>query len=269
MSSMKKTILSAAIGLALGVTGVAAHAATVNSGDTLTITQGVPVIVGSGTSATQTNVSAGSWFAMDTTGGANVTGTMKTVIDPGTEGIIIGSLQNSGPTTAFTSTTGTVTQQLSGPGQIDTWSFFGAQGNDYTNVSGGGTPITGSTTNGLNMSGWNVYWNGAGPIPMSSGAWTPGNATALGVPTGYTFSNGVAQFSWDGVYGDSYTLNYAATVSGATGAAQGFNGVKYFLHLTGTVMKAPATVPLPAAVWLFGSGLLGLTGIARRKRNKV
>jgi len=28
---------------------------------------------------------------------------------------------------------------------------------------------------------------------------------------------------------------------------------------------APASVPLPAAVWLFGSGLLGLAGIARRK----
>jgi hypothetical protein len=25
-------------------------------------------------------------------------------------------------------------------------------------------------------------------------------------------------------------------------------------------------VPLPAAVWLFGSGLLGLVGIARRKK---
>lgn len=28
---------------------------------------------------------------------------------------------------------------------------------------------------------------------------------------------------------------------------------------------APAAVPVPAAVWLFGSGLLGLIGIARRK----
>ena len=27
-----------------------------------------------------------------------------------------------------------------------------------------------------------------------------------------------------------------------------------------------AAVPVPAAVWLFGSGLLGLVGIARRKK---
>ncbi|MGE5241685.1 MAG: VPLPA-CTERM sorting domain-containing protein [Bacteroidota bacterium] len=26
-----------------------------------------------------------------------------------------------------------------------------------------------------------------------------------------------------------------------------------------------ATVPVPAAVWLFGSGLLGLVGVARRR----
>jgi hypothetical protein len=29
------------------------------------------------------------------------------------------------------------------------------------------------------------------------------------------------------------------------------------------------TVPVPAAVWLFGSGLLGLVGVARRKRNRA
>jgi len=27
-----------------------------------------------------------------------------------------------------------------------------------------------------------------------------------------------------------------------------------------------AVIPVPAAVWLFGSGLLGLVGIARRKK---
>lgn len=31
----------------------------------------------------------------------------------------------------------------------------------------------------------------------------------------------------------------------------------------------PVVVPVPAAVWLFGSGLLGLVGIARRKKRKV
>lgn len=35
---------------------------------------------------------------------------------------------------------------------------------------------------------------------------------------------------------------------------------------TGSILSAKASpVPVPAAVWLFGSGLLGLAGIARRK----
>jgi hypothetical protein len=35
--------------------------------------------------------------------------------------------------------------------------------------------------------------------------------------------------------------------------------------LVGTVNTSSGVVPVPAAVWLFGSGLLGLIGIARRK----
>jgi hypothetical protein len=38
----------------------------------------------------------------------------------------------------------------------------------------------------------------------------------------------------------------------------------YFDNVSVTVDAAPA-VPVPAAVWLFGSGLLGLIGVARRK----
>jgi hypothetical protein len=37
------------------------------------------------------------------------------------------------------------------------------------------------------------------------------------------------------------------------------------IHLD-SVSVAPQVVPVPAAVWLFGSGLLGLVGIARRKK---
>jgi hypothetical protein len=31
--------------------------------------------------------------------------------------------------------------------------------------------------------------------------------------------------------------------------------------------NAVSAVPVPAAVWLFGSGLLGLVGISRRKKS--
>ncbi|MGI9320139.1 MAG: VPLPA-CTERM sorting domain-containing protein [Thiogranum sp.] len=35
----------------------------------------------------------------------------------------------------------------------------------------------------------------------------------------------------------------------------------------GAFIGGGTPVPLPAAVWLFGSGLLGLFGIARRRRS--
>jgi len=50
------------------------------------------------------------------------------------------------------------------------------------------------------------------------------------------------------------------------------NGFDLFIDYTGgdgndivltTIM--PSAVPVPAAVWLFGSGLIGLVGVARRK----
>lgn len=53
------------------------------------------------------------------------------------------------------------------------------------------------------------------------------------------------------------------------GNAQG--NASWILQSNGTltyhVAAAPAEVPIPAAAWLFGSGLLGLVGIARRRKN--
>lgn len=48
----------------------------------------------------------------------------------------------------------------------------------------------------------------------------------------------------------AFTLNDVSSVKSFTATADGF-----------------AVVPVPAAVWLFGSGLLGLAGMARRKRS--
>ena len=43
-----------------------------------------------------------------------------------------------------------------------------------------------------------------------------------------------------------------------------FQGFSANFNLTGADL--PAAVPVPAAVWLFGSGLVGLAGIARRRK---
>lgn len=63
--------------------------------------------------------------------------------------------------------------------------------------------------------------------------------------------------------------NHTIASSEDPGAA-GFTGWTAQWHQQGTgVYVAPAAIPVPAAAWLFGSGLLGLVGIARRKKAKV
>jgi hypothetical protein len=43
------------------------------------------------------------------------------------------------------------------------------------------------------------------------------------------------------------------------------------VDLVGRITSTPSAVPVPAAVWLFGSGLLGLYGIGkqRKKQNQI
>jgi hypothetical protein len=48
------------------------------------------------------------------------------------------------------------------------------------------------------------------------------------------------------------------------GPFAGFNA-----NFNANLAPTPKVIPIPAAVWLFGSGLLGLVGVARRKRTSV
>jgi hypothetical protein len=52
--------------------------------------------------------------------------------------------------------------------------------------------------------------------------------------------------------------------------SQGANAYQVSFNNAGTVVQVDvrvvSAIPVPAAVWLFGSGLLGLVGIARRKK---
>ncbi|MHB8624249.1 MAG: hypothetical protein ACYC9J_09450 [Sulfuricaulis sp.] len=236
--------------LALLVAGVAhvdlAQAAVVNSGDRLTITTGVPAY---NTAGSQINITSGSWFAFDDNANNKVDTTEKFGLSQGTTGLVIGATTPAGAYHPGAPLPGD-TNEIDKP-----FYFFGDTGSDYLTVA-----ATGSTTAGLNLSGWTMAWDTVS-IVLGSGAWTPLNCGADIAGCGaHTFTNGNAQLIWDGVYGDAYTLNYAATTP--PGDPSGISGVQYFLHLEGTVQA----VPLPTAVWLFGSGLMGLLGVARRRQ---
>jgi hypothetical protein len=107
------------------------------------------------------------------------------------------------------------------------------------------------TDNGGNF-GWHVYnnagnfdWSTADPTYDSSSLNYIGNATASGTDSSITrtFSLGPGLYSL--VFGGN-------PPAGTPGSA-----VAYQATLS--------TVPVPAAVYLFGSGLIGLAGLARRK----
>ena len=46
-----------------------------------------------------------------------------------------------------------------------------------------------------------------------------------------------------------------------------FDGIRGLINIgSGNSLVVTSVVPVPAAVWLFGSGLFGLIGIARRRK---
>lgn len=233
-----KTMFALAIG-SVGIMGaMSAHAVNLNTGDTLTINPGVTAVDAYNN---PTNVTV-SWFGMDTNGNGVIAGTEKTALSQGTTGIVIGTATTAGASHAGAPTAGD-TNAITAP-----WAFFGNTGSDYTTVG-----ITGGTTGGLNFSGWTVTWNGIPAINMTGGAWGTG------------YSNGVANFTWNGVYGAGYTLDYHATVP--LGDPSGFGGVKYALHLQGVVNQA-AAVPEASTYGMMLAGL-GLVGFAVRRRKLV
>ena len=230
---MNTTMTKVALALALTMGATAAHAVAVNTGDTLTIR--TATLDGSG----YVLATGGSYFGMDTNGKGGITANERVGMSQGTNGIVIGATTTAGafhPGVPLASDTGAV---------VDSWAFFGSTGTNFNTVG-----ITGSTTAGLNFSGWNVAWNAVSAINMGSGAWGTG------------FVSGVANFSWDGVYGSTYTLDYHATVP--AGDPSGFQFVPYALHLEGTVLAA-APVPEASTYGMMLAGL-GLVGFAVRRR---
>jgi hypothetical protein len=82
------------------------------------------------------------------------------------------------------------------------------------------------------------------------------------------YTNMLVAFVWN--YSDSGGVR--TLTPGATGTGTSFGGVTMINGFSGQTpginmtTPAPSAVPVPAAAWLFGSGLLGLVGVARRKK---
>jgi hypothetical protein len=126
-----------------------------------------------------------------------------------------------------------------------------------------------------------AFFSGTGAHTWSDTVSTPdaaNNTTPIGTYN-YTFSLAANQvawgtlFDWNGNY-DIPVLNIMACTGLSTGASctgigtpmqtPPFSGAAP--NFTGTVANDSAAVPIPAAAWLMGSGLVGLAGVARRRK---
>ena len=93
--------------------------------------------------------------------------------------------------------------------------------------------------------------------------WGPSAATQS-ITSGYGAADNAVQY-W-GVGKIVTGKEEAKHATDATIPASYFNSR---LTLTQITSYDPTVVPVPAAVWLFGSGLIGLIGLARRKKNNI
>lgn len=156
------------------------------------------------------------------------------------------------------------------PGIDQPWLFFNNPGIHFTN-----TPITILNDDGagnveLDFSGWSVNWNGI-DIGLGGAAWGSNSdgvahlTCETNCSSGEAFSLFYTASVTEGPFaGIRYRLGFdsGSLVPLALAAALDGPAEDYGVVSTGTI----SAVPVPAAAWLFGSGLIGLIGVARRKK---
>ena len=84
------------------------------------------------------------------------------------------------------------------------------------------------------------------------------DVTILGYDWDYSTNN------WDIIFSGNRHTDGIAGIAVDNGPFPGFS-INLDIHTMTGIVVAP--VPVPAAVWLFGSGLIGLIGVAKRKKS--
>jgi len=146
--------------------------------------------------------------------------------------------------------------------ELVNFTFFGIETHVYTSsmnqgslntpagsILGGPAPTIDLNLLTADMSSWMVEWAGT--------EFNQGNNTNFGacsVNPNFSLLSSIATVT-DNNNG-TYAVNWNSCIEGGA-----FNG-----RIGHWQLDVVSAVPVPAAVWLFGSGLLGLIGVAKRKK---
>jgi len=292
--NMKKTLLSAAIVSALGVS-TSANADLVAG----TWTGYFTMLNASGAFVPNTDIPPGTVASGGNRSAINGTLGFDTATGAGTGTVAAFSFFGGGLAIATTITFQAIGDGFGGPGTLvlgnmgfnwnanngipvsivlDAMGFFG-------NVAGGLTvsqTVTGGTFGALGASDNTDTVAGAGGTTYPMGPTVMGtttfNTTNIGTVVLGTNPSGTLPLVTDTI---PDSTNGDSGIGGSpmrTSPFPGFNANFDILSMhvttctdtgTGTDACQVAAVPVPAAVWLFGSGLLGLAGIARRKKRNA
>jgi hypothetical protein len=173
---------------------------------------------------------------------------------------------------SFTLGAGAVAAYNSGQAQ---WNIFGA--------TTSGDLLTSTTSNNPALIGNGALDDAvaiAGAMDTASSYYTgmSNNQVSSLATTGVFWANAMSKPGGIGDPTDKVGAGtvYFETLAGADGSSALFSGT-WTLSFNGAVGAATAatlswnptstSVPLPAAVWLLGSGLMGLAGVGRRRKN--
>ncbi len=252
---MKKTVIAASMALAFGAMG-SANAAFTSMADgnyTLTIDSGCFAfdncqVSGNGTLTDNTTANQADASAFGSPAGSGIVG-------DGFMGVI-----------SFTLTGGNISVT-----SYSQDSYLGTAGGTFyiraSDMSTMGGSIDGSGNMSFDPTGrTGLAANYAGTLgeqPWAYQSFTTGTSTnaAQGFTPPFSMTGSALQDAGAGVW--TGTLVAAGNVGPEWG---GFNTQQYSELFNVTITAETSAVPVPAAVWLFGSGLMGLVGIARRKK---
>jgi hypothetical protein len=276
---MKKLALHSAVAAALGTAGMALStqaSAIVADGNYDMVINNTPYVTGVG----GIFGSDGAWnssFTFGCTPGTKGCGSQY-MYDNGSTVLGLGGIAGDG-------VAGIIDISVSGGGiSVNSFSV------DAIFATAGGTFVQGGPAGGMSgsIAGTTMTFDPTGRIGAVSGfpalgtpPWNIDDFSVPGSTTYQTFSTGTATAATGTINGAGLVNigdvngdlvdDYSAILvsAGQVGSAWGgFFGATYFEAWNVSLLSKPGTtpIPVPAAVWLFGSGLLGLVGVARRKK---